>query len=503
MCGIAGFCLHPDEHDIDTPKLARELLLNIEHRGRDATGAAWYEGDTLMVQKDGMKATHFVKWMDLPMGATNAILHTRAGTKGSEKDNNNNHPVVSGSVVGVHNGMVWNDDSLFRKMGLTEQRVGEVDTEAIFAAIAYGGLLGADGKPRLGADIRDILEEIEGSAAIAWLQIEGDPTIMRMARINQSPLVIATTKGGSLIFASEEGAIRKAVSKVNGIVVDQVAHSKEGALYTVRNGEIIDAKTFTPSYRFSYGEDWGYFGGWKKDDKATVTSGGKDTVVRAVHALSPPAKKDDKKENDDDEFARDHHYLSHYSLHLHVLSTLVQHDMLDEMDDAGFEREYRIRKDAIKQYITKFGVEDACTVGAEMRPGMWVVTDLSNAYDQVDAQIWLMPQKFPGGTYLLRAMIPNSRYAHKYEAIFVERMWGEFEVASFMLDEIIGELPSDNDDEIDDEIDPDDPRIREDDTNIIDGEPLAPAADECYFHDDEHTDGGERVEAIYPTTECG
>lgn len=471
MCGIAGFCLHPDEHNIDTPKLARELLLNIEIRGRDATGAAWYEGDTLMVQKDGMKASHFVKWCDLPLGATNVILHTRMGTKGTEKDNNNNHPVVAGNIVGVHNGMCYNDDYLFKRMGLTEYRVGEVDTEAIFAAIAYGMQKGEDGKPRLFADIRNIMEEIEGSAAIAWLEIEGDPNIMHLARISSSPLVLAETKGGSLIFASTEEAIRKAVRTVQGVEVDTVSHAKEGTLFTVRNGTVIEGKTFSPPWsRYTDWENYSFGSG-----KTTfVTSSGKkdkpktDPVVRAVHALSPPAKKDDDKDDKDDngQMFGFQKYLSHYALHAHVLADLVQEESLEVMDDELIVKEYRFRCDAIKRYIDKFGLEDAAEHGCELRPGTWVTTYIGTEYENVDAQVWTMPQKFPGGTYLLRAMVPNSRYRNKYEAVLVERMWGEFEYISEVMDEIIGDL---DDGDIlhprndGDELDADDPRIREDD----------------------------------------
>lgn len=468
MCGIAGFCLHPDEHNIDTPKLARELLLNIEPRGRDATGAAWYEGNTLMVQKDGMKASHFVKWCDLPLGATNVILHTRMGTKGTERDNNNNHPVVAGNIVGVHNGMCYNDDSLFRRMGLTEYRVGEVDTEAIFAAIAYGQQLGEDGKPRLAADIRNIMEDIEGSAAIAWLEIEGDPETMHLARISSSPLVLAETKGGSLIFASTEEAIRKAVRTVQGIEVDTVSHAKEGTLFTVKNGHVIEGKTFSPPWSRYHPEWENYYGSGVYGGKSVITSKGKkdddkpktDTVVRAVHALSPPKKDEDEDNGQMFGFSK---YLSHYAMHAHVLADLVLESSLDLMDHEHFVKEYRFRADAMKRYIDKFGIEEAAEQGCELRPGTWVTTYIGTEYEDIDAQIWTMPQKFPGGTYILRAMVPNSRYQNKYEAVLVERMWGEFEYISEVMDEIVGDIDDGDILHPNGELDPDDPRLRDDD----------------------------------------
>jgi glucosamine 6-phosphate synthetase-like amidotransferase/phosphosugar isomerase protein len=189
VCGIAGFLVSSDECDVNVRGLAQDLLLDIESRGRDATGAAWFDGPTVMVQKDALPAKQFVPHLEIPNSARNVILHTRAQTQGSHRNNDNNHPVVTGGIVGVHNGGVWNDDSLFRRMGIEDQRVGEVDTEAIFAAIAYGTEINPKtGKPRLSADLLDILGEVNGSAAIAWLKVNGNPDVMELARISTSPL---------------------------------------------------------------------------------------------------------------------------------------------------------------------------------------------------------------------------------------------------------------------------------------------------------------------------
>jgi glucosamine 6-phosphate synthetase-like amidotransferase/phosphosugar isomerase protein len=56
--------------------------------------------------------------------------HTRMPTKGSRWRNVNNHPLVAGHVVGVHNGIIVNDDRIFAHTGLP--RSGEVDSEVIF-----------------------------------------------------------------------------------------------------------------------------------------------------------------------------------------------------------------------------------------------------------------------------------------------------------------------------------------------------------------------------------
>lgn len=420
MCGIAGFSLSDaDLGIIDAPKLARELLLNIEHRGRDATGAAWYEGEALMVQKDAMTASHFVKWMDIPQGARTAILHTRLGTQGSEKDNNNNHPVVTGTIVGVHNGVVYNDFSLFRDMGMSDQRIAQVDTEAIFAAIAYGRQVTEDGKFRLAPTLEGVLKKITGSAAIAWLEIEGDPNVLHVARIISSPLVVASTKNGSLVFASTHDAIKDALKAVN-VEAENYGNVKEGSYFKVDKGEVVEAESFTPAYTSS-----GYYGGssWDDwDDNRTVRQ--TDSVVRAVHALSSPKKDDDKKDDKKDDLKWTP-YLSHETLHRHMIYQFMDLS-IDVMDDAGMVKHYRNRLEDAQAYATEFGFEEADRCGAELRPGMWVMTDMADVCNDIDAQIVTMPQGFPGGSFVLRVLIPNSRYHDGYEVVLVERTIHEF-----------------------------------------------------------------------------
>lgn len=65
------------------------------------------------------------------------IGHCRFPTKGSEDVNENNHPQVVGSMIGVHNGHITNDDELFEKFSKVLTRQAEVDTEIIFQLINH------------------------------------------------------------------------------------------------------------------------------------------------------------------------------------------------------------------------------------------------------------------------------------------------------------------------------------------------------------------------------
>lgn len=143
MCGIAGwFARGKARPNGDT---VRGLLLANMERGKDATGVAWRDGDKIRVRKSGVAADEFIK--DQKLGffdeiATSPIglLHARATTKGSEKQNENNHPVVGFNWVVTHNGSVYNDDDVWayytEKQKVT--RFAEVDTSAIPLVLSRG-----------------------------------------------------------------------------------------------------------------------------------------------------------------------------------------------------------------------------------------------------------------------------------------------------------------------------------------------------------------------------
>ncbi len=91
-----------------------------------------------MYRKDRLDARAFVKaipgedWV-LMAKSPRMLLHTRATTKGSEKNNENNHPVIGFGWVVVHNGSVTNDDDLWDYYHEKQQveRFAEVDTSAV------------------------------------------------------------------------------------------------------------------------------------------------------------------------------------------------------------------------------------------------------------------------------------------------------------------------------------------------------------------------------------
>lgn len=231
MCGLAGFNLSADEN-INARDLSCELLLGIENRGKHATGVAFFEEGQSWVQKAAMPANKFVTHLDMGERVTNAILHTRWASQGSPSNNANNHPIDVNGLIGVHNGVIFNDNALFARIG-KDKRIAEVDSEAIFATLLHGG----EKAPAA-------LARIDGSASIAWLDAYGDPDALNASRIASAPFVYAFTEVGSFVFASTETALTKAMSAVGMRQAGPAHILPEGTYLRIRNGEVLIRSAF-------------------------------------------------------------------------------------------------------------------------------------------------------------------------------------------------------------------------------------------------------------------
>ncbi len=142
MCGIAALLLHPQERAPQTWQemgeiFTRSLIFN-EARGNAATGLAMIDSDGhFQILKRPLPASEFTRLPEYrqmleQLSSTTTLLlgHTRLPTKGSPANNDNNHPIIAGHVLGVHNGQIENDDELFRRFHYPRQ--AQVDSEIIF-----------------------------------------------------------------------------------------------------------------------------------------------------------------------------------------------------------------------------------------------------------------------------------------------------------------------------------------------------------------------------------
>jgi glucosamine 6-phosphate synthetase-like amidotransferase/phosphosugar isomerase protein len=230
MCGIAGYSLSPHAR-VEHTLAAQALLAAIAERGADAVGYAYRTpGATYpTVVKQRTPASQLLERVSVPAGATQLLVHVRDYTKGHPSIAANNHPVRHGPVIGIHNGIIVNDDELLAEHACAraEPRM-TVDSEAIFALAAHS------------RNEARSLEELRGSMAAAWLD-EREVDLLYTARGVGRPLWVGEGREGTF-FASTKLALE---------VVEQFCHVKlrkrevaEGTLLGLHDGRIAKRERF-------------------------------------------------------------------------------------------------------------------------------------------------------------------------------------------------------------------------------------------------------------------
>src|ERR671931_2435508 len=123
MCGIAGYSLASDS-TVDRTLAARALLAGIAERGADAVGFAYRSDLAVTSHKQRSGASALLERIVVPADATQLLVHVRDYTKGHPSLPANNHPIRHGTVVGVHNGIIVNDDELFERERIARAEAG-------------------------------------------------------------------------------------------------------------------------------------------------------------------------------------------------------------------------------------------------------------------------------------------------------------------------------------------------------------------------------------------
>jgi glucosamine 6-phosphate synthetase-like amidotransferase/phosphosugar isomerase protein len=235
VCGIAGYSLSAESR-VHRTLAAQALLAGIAERGADATGYAWADGSgPIEVHKRRTGASVLLDQIDVPERATSALVHVRDYTKGHPTIEANNHPIHHGPVVGIHNGVIANDEEIFAEHGL-ERAAPEmtVDSEAIFALMeASGGHAAA-------------LEHLYGSMAAAWLDVRY-PGMLFVARGVGRPLWLGEAKRETF-FASTRDALELLEDTVRMTL--RKREFGEGDLVALLNGRVVARERFEPDRSF-------------------------------------------------------------------------------------------------------------------------------------------------------------------------------------------------------------------------------------------------------------
>jgi glucosamine 6-phosphate synthetase-like amidotransferase/phosphosugar isomerase protein len=236
VCGIAGYSLSSDS-SVPRTLAAQALLAAIAERGADAVGYAYRLPGDGAISKDKRRtgASALLEELAIPVEATQVLVHVRDYTKGHPSIAANNHPIRHGAVVGIHNGIIVNDEEILAAHGFKRHRPEmTVDSETIFALVEATP---ASAEP---------LEELRGSMATAWLD-ERRPDVLFVARGVGRPLWIGFGKEEAF-FASTRRALE---------IVEQYARIGlrkhevgEGRLIALRDGREAWSASFRPNRDF-------------------------------------------------------------------------------------------------------------------------------------------------------------------------------------------------------------------------------------------------------------
>lgn len=217
MCGIGGVMMFGagrlNNVAVEFAKYATDVLL-VENqvRGAHASGCAIFNKDGSYVCKNPLPANKFIASRDyaefqqevITKDTRVILVHTRYATQGKVTNNHNNHPIVADHVIGVHNGMIHNDDDLFKNHKL--DRKAQVDSEVIFRMMDKFG-----GNKRLRLEgVKYVAEQLEGMFTTAFVNIH-QTNVMYLVR-KDNPVTLAIIKElGLILFASQSEYIKAAI----------------------------------------------------------------------------------------------------------------------------------------------------------------------------------------------------------------------------------------------------------------------------------------------------
>jgi len=241
MCGIYGLVVDnavgfgPKDVVETLSSVLDKLVYESTSRGSHSAGVAAVTKDfKASMLKKPIPGRNFVddvgykEWKKEFVSEKTRIVigHTRAQTKGTFKNNFNNHPIHSGFIIGVHNGIISNDEMLWRQAGDPLRRKGEVDSEVIFHLIDH---FAREEKYNISEAIYKASSRLMGSFACAMFHLK-KPKYLWLFQRGNSIYVYSTQHMGFKVFASEERFIKEALESVGmGLIADRLTKVSYGS----------------------------------------------------------------------------------------------------------------------------------------------------------------------------------------------------------------------------------------------------------------------------------
>jgi len=211
MCGIFGFAKREGWQSESQMDRIEDVISNLTFesvvRGNESTGFAIASETDKLVYKTLKPSDELVcsdEWHNIlekvDVDTTIFLGHVRFATTGA-KTKENAHPFVMGSVIGAHNGIIYNHKEIANKIGKNVQ----VDSEVIF------GLLNKKKK------YQEVFDLLEGDYALSW--IDNDYKVLNLMHEDGRPLHIAYWKKARCLFWASTAEILKAALQEAGLTI--------------------------------------------------------------------------------------------------------------------------------------------------------------------------------------------------------------------------------------------------------------------------------------------
>jgi len=217
MCGIFGIVIE-SQKSINTSvykSIMDKLFKLSESRGKEAAGVAYLgnnaiyiakfaEAPSAIIKRDEYKKIYKYLQDDInqsKVAKTNCkvciIGHSRLVTNGGQQTHSNNQPAIADGIVAIHNGIITNVNSLWKKHSKFKKET-QLDTEIILRLIRKF----FHSSQNLTKAVQNTFMEIEGAASIAALFT--DLNCILLATNTGSLYYRFAEKGQNFIFASEK-----------------------------------------------------------------------------------------------------------------------------------------------------------------------------------------------------------------------------------------------------------------------------------------------------------
>lgn len=221
MCGIFGVIIRSGaELERRFCRVALEKLASLSlDRGKDSSGVVFKNPDlnNYKVVKGDLPVSRLLKTYEYKEALKMALLglkngrgfqamgHARLVTNGSQLNAENNQPVIKDSVIGIHNGIIVNDDQLWQNHSDIVRKY-RIDTEVLLSLLRKQLTLGLSLDDALSAT----LNAIEGTVSTALFFQDYEEVVLAT---NNGSLYYMICED-FLLFASEKYFLEQIIKKL-------------------------------------------------------------------------------------------------------------------------------------------------------------------------------------------------------------------------------------------------------------------------------------------------